>query len=50
MADKGKIVADRHGNVAVYDKNGRLAQVMVDGKVRNVGLSEADRDDRKGRG
>lgn len=47
--DRSKIVMDREGNAAVYDGDGVLSQVMVDGKVRNVRVSRQDRDEIKRR-
>jgi hypothetical protein len=41
--DKSRVVINGEGNGAVYGKDGSLAQVIVDGKVRNVGMSESDR-------
>lgn len=45
--DKSKVTGDGKGNVAVYGKNGRLSQLMVDGKVWNVGTVKGDRDGRR---
>jgi myo-inositol-hexaphosphate 3-phosphohydrolase len=45
--DKSKVTSDGKGNVAVYGKSGRLAQVVVDGRVWNVGTVKDDRDARR---
>lgn len=42
--DRSRVIADGKGNAAVFDRDGVLSQVLVDGKVRNVGVSKADRD------
>ena len=42
--DTSKISTDGKGNTAVYDKDGVLSQLMVDGKVWNVGVPKQDRD------
>jgi hypothetical protein len=38
--DKSKLIADKEGNTFRFGKDGTLAEVMVDGKVRRVVICE----------